>query len=81
MIKEYFAIALRSVLAHKIRALLTTLGVIIGVASVILLMSLGNSAREEAANQTDSVPPSCEAECPIFSGRCMSGYSDRNNIL
>ena len=51
MIKEYFAIALRSVLAHKIRALLTTLGVIIGVASVILLMSLGNSAREEAANQ------------------------------
>jgi len=51
MIKEYFAIAFRSVLAHKIRALLTTLGVIIGVASVILLMSLGNSAREEAANQ------------------------------
>ena len=51
MIKEYFAIALRAVLAHKIRALLTTLGVIIGVASVILLMSLGNSAREEAANQ------------------------------
>ena len=51
MLKEYFAIAIRSVLAHKIRALLTTLGVIIGVASVILLMSLGNSAREEAANQ------------------------------
>ena len=51
MLKEYFAIAIRSVLAHKIRALLTTLGVIIGVSSVILLMSLGNSAREEAANQ------------------------------
>ena len=51
MLKEYFAIAIRSVMAHKIRALLTTLGVIIGVSSVILLMSLGNSAREEAANQ------------------------------
>ena len=51
MIKEYFAIAFRSVYAHKIRALLTTLGVIIGVASVILLMSLGNSARNEAAAQ------------------------------
>lgn len=51
MVKEYFAIAFRSVYAHKIRALLTTLGVIIGVASVILLMSLGNSARNEAAAQ------------------------------
>lgn len=51
MIKEYFAIAFRSVYAHKIRALLTTLGVIIGVASVILLMSLGSSARSEAAAQ------------------------------
>lgn len=51
MIKEYFAIALRSVLSHKVRAILTTLGVVIGVASVILLMSLGNSAKAEAANQ------------------------------
>jgi len=51
MIKEYFILAVKSVWAHKIRALLTTLGVIIGVSSVILLMSLGNSARTEAANQ------------------------------
>lgn len=55
MFKEYFAIAFRSVVAHKIRALLTTLGVVIGVASVILLMSLGNSARTEAANQIRSI--------------------------
>ena len=55
MVKEYFAIAFRSVVAHKIRALLTTLGVVIGVASVILLMSLGNSARTEAANQIRSI--------------------------
>lgn len=55
MIKEYFILALKSVWAHKIRALLTTLGVIIGVSSVILLMSLGNSARLEAANQIRSI--------------------------
>jgi putative ABC transport system permease protein len=55
MIKEYFILALKSVWAHKIRALLTTLGVIIGVSSVILLMSLGNSARTEAANQIRSI--------------------------
>jgi len=55
MIKEYFSIAWRSVIAHKIRALLTTLGVVIGVASVILLLSLGNSAKAEAANQIRSI--------------------------
>jgi putative ABC transport system permease protein len=51
MIKEFFIIALRSVFSHKVRAMLTTLGVMIGVSAVILLTSLGNSARVEAANQ------------------------------
>jgi putative ABC transport system permease protein len=55
MFKEYFSIAWRSVVAHKIRALLTTLGVVIGVSSVILLLSLGNSAKTEAANQIRAI--------------------------
>lgn len=55
MIKEYFSISFRSVFSHKVRAILTTLGVVIGVASVILLMSLGNSAKAEAANQIRSI--------------------------
>jgi putative ABC transport system permease protein len=49
--KEFFIIAVRSVFSHKVRAILTTLGVMIGVAAVIMLTSLGNSARVEAANQ------------------------------
>ncbi|MEI7668043.1 MAG: ABC transporter permease [Erysipelotrichaceae bacterium] len=55
MLKEYFLIAWRSVITHKVRALLTTLGVIIGVSSVILLMSLGNSAKAEAERQIRSI--------------------------
>lgn len=51
MFKEYFSIAFRSLITHKARALLTMLGVIIGVSSVILLISLGDSAKLEAANQ------------------------------
>ena len=35
MFNEYFSIAWRSVTSHKVRALLTTLGVVIGVSSVI----------------------------------------------
>ncbi|MDR3551577.1 MAG: ABC transporter permease [Clostridia bacterium] len=51
MLREYCSMALRSLLTHKARALLTMLGVIIGVSSVILLISLGNSAKTEAAAQ------------------------------
>jgi putative ABC transport system permease protein len=55
MFKEYFSIAWRSVSSHKVRALLTTLGVVIGVSSVILLLSLGNSAKAEAEKQIRSI--------------------------
>jgi putative ABC transport system permease protein len=51
MLKEYFSIAFRSVITHKVRALLTMLGVIIGVSSVIILLSLGASTKAEAARQ------------------------------
>jgi len=37
--------ALRGVTANKLRAARTTLGVIIGVASVIVMLALGNGAR------------------------------------
>jgi putative ABC transport system permease protein len=42
---EYILTALRSIGQNKVRALLTTLGVIIGVMSVILLIALGESAQ------------------------------------
>ncbi|MCI0555622.1 MAG: ABC transporter permease, partial [Anaerolineae bacterium] len=37
--------AFRSVAANKLRAALTMLGVVIGVASVIAMLALGNGAR------------------------------------
>ncbi len=40
-----FSTALRGVAANKLRAVLTMLGVIIGVASVIAMLALGNGAR------------------------------------
>ena len=41
--------ALRSVVANKLRAVLTMLGVVIGVASVIAMLALGNGARAAVA--------------------------------
>jgi putative ABC transport system permease protein len=37
--------ALRGIAANKLRAALTTLGIVIGVASVIVMLALGNGAR------------------------------------
>ncbi|MFQ6121731.1 MAG: ABC transporter permease [Dehalococcoidales bacterium] len=42
---DYFVIAIRSLAANKLRSSLTMLGVIIGVGSVITLMSVGRGAQ------------------------------------
>ncbi len=42
---EYFRTALQSILLNKWRTVLTTLGIVIGVFSVIILVSLGEGAR------------------------------------
>jgi putative ABC transport system permease protein len=43
--RNMLASALEGILANKLRAVLTTLGIIIGVASVIAVLALGNGAR------------------------------------
>ena len=42
---ENFRIALRALKANKLRSLLTMLGIIIGVASVIAMISVGMGAQ------------------------------------
>ena len=51
MIWENCAMSLRSILSNKVRASLTALGVIIGVASVIALTALGQGARANVQEQ------------------------------
>lgn len=46
---KYFQVALESIIAHKLRAILTMLGIIIGVAAVLITMGIGRGA---AANIT-----------------------------
>ncbi len=44
-------LALRSMLANKLRAILTMLGMIIGVAAVVAMMALGNGVRQSILNR------------------------------
>ncbi len=52
---ESFLTALDSVLANKMRAVLTMLGVIIGVASVIALLAIGNGFTEDITSEITSI--------------------------
>jgi len=44
---EYLRLALRSLLGHKLRTVLTALGIIIGVASVIVMLAVGAGAERK----------------------------------
>ena len=48
---ESLRIGIRSILAHKLRSLLTMLGIIFGVAAVVSMISIAEGARREAVEQ------------------------------
>ena len=47
LILDLFRMAIRSLISHKLRTFLTALGIIIGVASVISMISIGEGARQQ----------------------------------
>jgi len=52
---EAFRIALRALNANKVRAALTMLGVIIGVAAVILLVAIGTGVQDEVTGAVEGL--------------------------
>ena len=52
---QCFVLALKSLATSKVRALLTMLGMIIGVAAVIVIMRLGNGVTNEVSSAFDSI--------------------------
>ena len=55
MYKESFLMAWASLIANKMRSILTMLGIIIGVAAVIALVSIGNGAKQDIQNSISSL--------------------------
>ncbi len=54
LLSDTLLLSLRGILVNKNRALLTMLGIIIGVASVVLMVSLGNSFQQYIISQVES---------------------------
>ncbi len=52
---ESFRIALRALGANRVRSALTMLGVIIGVAAVILLVAIGTGVQDEVTGSIEGL--------------------------
>ena len=50
-LSENIIVGLNGLLSHKLRSVLTALGIIFGVAAVIAMLSIGEGARQEALEQ------------------------------
>ncbi len=52
---ETFALGMKNLRLHKLRSLLTALGIIFGVAAVIIMVSIGEGAKEAAMKQMEQL--------------------------
>ena len=52
---EAFRVALDALRANRLRSLLTMLGVIIGVAAVVVLVAIGSGAKQEVESQVEGL--------------------------
>src|ERR1035438_4225845 len=55
LLRDAFKTATRSLLHGKMRSILTMLGIVIGIASVIVLMSIGQSAPDLILGQVQGI--------------------------
>ncbi len=69
---ENVRVALDGLLANKLRSALTMLGVIIGVAAVIALMSVGEGAQAQITEQINSIGTNMLIIMPMSRGRVGS---------
>ena len=53
--REAFSMALRSMLAHRMRSFLTMLGIIIGIASVVSVVALGAGSQQQILKSISSM--------------------------
>ena len=54
LLSENFKIALRALLANKMRSILTMLGIVIGVATIVALLSIGKGATASITSEIQS---------------------------
>ncbi len=69
-------IAIESIMANKLKSILTALGIIFGVAAVISMLAIGNGAQKEIIDQIKMVGVNNIVINPIFEEKDESSESD-----
>ncbi|ARE42293.1 Macrolide export ATP-binding/permease protein MacB (plasmid) [Rhodovulum sp. P5] len=69
---EAFDMSVKALLAHRLRSLLTMLGIIIGIASVVLVVALGTGSQEKVLENISSLGTS------TITVRSGSGFGARD---
>lgn len=83
---ECFKIAYSSIIAHKLRSLLTMLGIIIGIASVVCVVALGLGSQAKVLETTSSLGTNTIEIRPgrgfgdLRSGRTRLNFSDLETL-
>jgi putative ABC transport system permease protein len=80
--RKLIKVALQSILKNRMRSLLTTLGMIIGVASVISLLALGKGSQKDITNQVAGLGTNMIIIHPAstFSGGVRGGSGSRATL-
>lgn len=88
MIGEYFKMALSSIRSARFRSGLTMFGIIVGVSSVVTIVSLGEGVRQQITNQVgesgDSlivVRPGRQAEARVISFDAIRSFTQNAGSL
>ena len=71
LLRDAFKTATRSLTHRKMRSVLTMLGIVTGIASVIIIMSLGDSAKQYIVGQIQSMAPNMinvQPGAPVMGG-------------
>ncbi len=77
---EVIRIAMKSIASNKMRSILTMLGVIIGVAAVIIMVSVSAGTEANIADQINSLGANLVFVSPYFSSASMSAMARPNSI-
>ncbi|MEE3393477.1 MAG: ABC transporter permease [Lachnospiraceae bacterium] len=66
MIEENIRLAFENISANKLRSFLTMLGIIIGISSVITIITLGNSIKSETSKAMNDVANANDIACSMY---------------
>ena len=76
---ESFNMSVSAIIAHKMRSLLTMLGIIIGIASIVCVVAIGNGSQQQVLKNISSLGTNT---MDIFNGEGMgSRFADRIKSL